>query len=48
VFDAVYEEIRGMRDGGANRIIGRNAFQPPKKQALKTLWKIINIYLGKD
>ncbi len=47
--DALYEEIRGLRDGGANgAIIGRNTFQRPKEQAIAMLGKIINIYLGKD
>jgi class I fructose-bisphosphate aldolase len=47
--DAVFEEIKGLRDGGANgSIIGRNTFQRPKDQALDMLGKIIDIYLGKD
>ena len=46
--DGVYEEIRGLRDGGANgSIIGRNTFQRPKETALEMLDKIIDIYLGK-
>ena len=46
--DGVYEEVRGLRDGGANgSIIGRNTFQRPKEQALEMLNKIIDIYLGK-
>ena len=46
--DGLYEEIRGLRDGGANgSIIGRNTFQRPKKDALEMLQKIIDIYLGK-
>ena len=46
--DGLYEEIRGLRDGGANgSIIGRNTFQRPKKDALEMLGKIIDIYLGK-
>jgi class I fructose-bisphosphate aldolase len=44
----VYEEVRGIRDGGANgSIIGRNTFQRPKETALEMLNKIIDIYLGK-
>src|ERR1700719_3281286 len=32
--DGVYEEVRGVRDGGANgSIIGRNTFQSPKEVA---------------
>ncbi len=47
--DAVFEEIRGLRDGGASgSIIGRNTFQRPKEQALDMLGKIIDIYLSKD
>jgi class I fructose-bisphosphate aldolase len=46
--DGVYEEVRGIRDGGANgSIIGRNTFQRPKELALEMLNKIIDIYLGK-
>jgi class I fructose-bisphosphate aldolase len=46
--DGVYEEIRGLRDGGASgSIIGRNTFQRPKELALEMLNKIIDIYLGK-
>ncbi|MBN9561184.1 MAG: class I fructose-bisphosphate aldolase [Alphaproteobacteria bacterium] len=46
--DAIYEEIRGIRDGGANgSIIGRNTFQRPREEALAMLGKIIDIYQGK-
>src|SRR5271170_3256677 len=46
--DGVFEEVRGIRDGGANgSIIGRNTFQRPKEVALEMLNKIIDIYLGK-
>lgn len=46
---AVYEEIRGLRDGGAfGSIIGRNAFQRPKKDALAMLSKIMKIHAGKE
>jgi fructose-bisphosphate aldolase, class I len=46
--DGVYEEIRGIRDGGGSgSIIGRNTFQRPKEVALEMLNKIIDIYLGK-
>jgi class I fructose-bisphosphate aldolase len=45
--DGVFEEVRGVRDGGANgSIIGRNTFQRPKEVALEMLNKIIDIYLG--
>ena len=47
--DAVFEEIKGLRDGGASgSIIGRNTFQRPKDQALDMLGKVIDIYLSKD
>ena len=47
--EAVFEEIKGLRDGGANgSIIGRNTFQRPKEQALDMLAKIVDIYLSKD
>jgi fructose-bisphosphate aldolase, class I len=46
--DGLYEEIRGIRDGGANgSIIGRNTFQRPREQALEMLGRITDIYLGK-
>jgi class I fructose-bisphosphate aldolase len=45
--DGLYEEIRGLRDGGANgSIIGRNTFQRPRAEALAMLDKIIAIYKG--
>jgi class I fructose-bisphosphate aldolase len=47
--DALYSEIRELRDGGANgSIIGRNTFQRPREEALALLNEIINIYLGKS
>ncbi len=46
---AVFEEIKGLRDGGASgSIIGRNTFQRPKDQAMDMLGKVIDIYLSKD
>jgi class I fructose-bisphosphate aldolase len=46
--DGLYNEIRGLRDGGANgSIIGRNTFQRPRAEALDMLDKIIAIYQGK-
>jgi fructose-bisphosphate aldolase, class I len=46
--DGLYEEVRGLRDGGANgSIIGRNTFQRPKADALAMLARIIEIYQGK-
>jgi class I fructose-bisphosphate aldolase len=44
----ILEEIRGIRDGGGfGSIIGRNAFQRPKDEAIAMLRKVMNIYLGK-
>jgi len=41
-------EIREIRDGGGNgSIIGRNAFQRPREEALTLLGDIVDIYLGK-
>jgi class I fructose-bisphosphate aldolase len=46
--EGLYEEVRGLRDGGANgSIIGRNTFQRPREEALAMLAKIIEIYQGK-
>ncbi len=46
--DAIYEEIRQLRDGGASgSIIGRNSFQRSREDALKLLADVINIYKGK-
>ena len=46
--EGLYEEIRGLRDGGANgSIIGRNTFQRPKAEALAMLGRIVEIYQGK-
>jgi class I fructose-bisphosphate aldolase len=47
--DGVYEEIRGIRDGGGSgSIIGRNTFQRPKEVAIEMLNKIIDIYKNGD
>jgi class I fructose-bisphosphate aldolase len=43
--DAVLEEIRGLKEGGAfGSIMGRNAFQRPKPEALKLLADVMKIY----
>jgi class I fructose-bisphosphate aldolase len=45
--EAVFEEVRGIRDGGGfGSIIGRNSFQRPKEQALRFLQTIMKIYAG--
>ncbi len=46
--DAVFDEARGIRDGGGfGSIIGRNSFQRPKAEALKFLATVMDIYAGK-
>lgn len=46
--EGLFEEVRGLRDGGANgSIIGRNTFQRPKADALAMLGKVIEIYQGR-
>ena len=45
---SIYEEVRAIRDGGGNgSIMGRNAFQRPRDEALDLLSHIQQIYLGK-
>ncbi|MBI2236107.1 MAG: class I fructose-bisphosphate aldolase [Magnetospirillum sp.] len=47
--DAVYDEVRAIRDGGGNgSIIGRNSFQRPQDQAVAMLGRIMDILAGKD
>jgi class I fructose-bisphosphate aldolase len=47
--DGLYDEVRGIRDGGGNgSIIGRNTFQRPREEALQMLDTIIKIYQGKE
>jgi fructose-bisphosphate aldolase, class I len=46
--DAMFDEIRAIRDGGGfGSIIGRNSFQRPKKDALDFLGTVMDIYAGK-
>lgn len=46
--DGLLDEVRALRDGGANgSIIGRNTFQRPRDEALALLGDIIDIYRGK-
>ena len=43
--DAILEEVRAIHEGGGNgSIMGRNAFQRPKADALALLGAIINVY----
>jgi class I fructose-bisphosphate aldolase len=47
--NGIYDEARGIRDGGGNgSIIGRNTFQRPRDEALAMLDQIIKIYQGKE
>jgi class I fructose-bisphosphate aldolase len=46
--NAVLDEARAIRDGGGfGSIIGRNAFQRPREDALKLLGDMMKIYKGK-
>lgn len=46
--EGVYDDVKAIYDGGGNgSIIGRNAFQRPRKDALKLLNNIMRIYQGK-
>jgi len=46
--DEVLEEIKGIRDGGGfGSIMGRNAFQRPRDEAIELLGKIMDIYTNK-
>src|SRR5499427_6701770 len=45
--DAMFDEVRAIRDGGGSgSIIGRNSFQRPKKEALEFLGRCMDIYAG--
>ena len=45
--DAVFEQVRAIRDGGGfGSIIGRNSFQRKKPEALKFLDTVMGIYAG--
>ncbi len=47
--EGLLNEIRQLRDGGATgSIVGRNAFQRPREEALALLGRIVDIYLGKS
>jgi class I fructose-bisphosphate aldolase len=46
---AILDEVRAIRDGGGfGSIIGRNAFQRPREEALVLLDQIVRIHLGQD
>jgi class I fructose-bisphosphate aldolase len=43
--DAVYDDATAIRDGGGNgSIIGRNAFQRPREEAMAMLARMVDIY----
>jgi class I fructose-bisphosphate aldolase len=45
--DKVFDEVRGIRDGGGfGSIIGRNSFQRPRADAIKFLDTVMKIYGG--
>jgi len=45
---AIMEEVRAIRDGGGfGSIMGRNAFQRPKEEALALLRDVMAVYQGK-
>ena len=47
--DQVYEDAKAIRDGGGfGSIIGRNAFQRPRNEAVQMLRRIMDIYMGKE
>ena len=47
--DDVYQDARDIRDGGGNgSIIGRNAFQRPREEAMAMLDRMIRIYKGEE
>ncbi len=44
----ILEEIKGIaKGGGFGSIMGRNAFQRPKKESISLLHKVMDIYAGK-
>ena len=46
--DDILTEIKGLRDGGSfGSIMGRNAFQRPREEAITLLRTIMDIYQGK-
>jgi class I fructose-bisphosphate aldolase len=47
--DAVFQDARDIRDGGGNgSIIGRNAFQRSREDALAMLDRLVRIYKGEE
>jgi fructose-bisphosphate aldolase, class I len=47
--DDILSEIKGIAQGGGfGSIMGRNAFQRPKKESIALLHKVMDIYAGKN
>lgn len=47
--DSIYDDARAIRDGGGNgSIIGRNAFQREKSEAMAMFDKLVSIYKGSE
>jgi class I fructose-bisphosphate aldolase len=47
--DAVFQDARDIRDGGGNgSIIGRNAFQRSREEAMAMLDRLVRIYKGEE
>jgi class I fructose-bisphosphate aldolase len=45
--ESIHEEVRAIRDGGGfGSIIGRNAFQRRRADALRLLRTVMDIYAG--
>src|SRR5919109_278837 len=46
--EEILTEVRGLRDGGAfGSIMGRNAFQRPREEAIQLLRQVMDIYQGR-
>jgi len=46
--EEILNEVRGLRDGGAfGSIMGRNAFQRPREEAIQLLRQVMDIFQGK-
>lgn len=47
--DEILQEVKGLAQGGAfGSIMGRNAFQRPKKEAIQLLHRVQDIFVGKE
>jgi class I fructose-bisphosphate aldolase len=46
--EEILKEVRGLAEGGAfGSIMGRNAFQRPKKEAIALLHQVMDTFVGK-